>query len=642
MTGWAVTVDGVDQSAIVDRTSWEVSGTAHLGEATDGGFDLADDAGSITLPGRKVVIWSAGGTRIGRGRIGVKDLARGLLPVGSAKEYAVTLTDSNLDLRGLRVNGWSRPAETDYARVQALATAFLKGSPRASTNLDTTTYVPNTNTVSLPAKRYDATDPFGVLKEIAGTSGKEFFVTLDEQLFYDLGSSTAYASTLSITDSSPDELTSFAPDEPNTGAQQNPQELYSGMELVYGQNLSVTEQRSAVAAAYDFWEEVVNDNAATSSTAATRLSRLLDAQDVEDLTYKVEIVIPEAKVGSIKYGQTISFRSAAAGVLTPTVLRIARLAWREEAPQTYRAIMELGKPLKLAPRVSSGSPLPSSDANAVITIANGGLTAGVSVAPTLAQGFIANDQPVFSGWQVISPARAGSWHAHNLTWPYTPCGVGLGAYIGWQDQYVELVYVLPADSSYVVGSFAVTYDHNGPTPDSGDTTPMYYKGPYVMSGPIAGATGLASDIVPGGIALGTLSGSSGSDQLIVPSGAALPWGTTVRYLIAPGFRASPDFICVGTSGFKIGWANFTAAPITPYSITPGAYGWLTAGISGAQDGTNQTFTLVGGYSTIGTVWRNGITLPSNAWSATDGSTIVFQGWAPLATDLITVSRYVPK
>lgn len=342
----------------------QVGGNAHQGEiGTGSGFDLDDDAGDVTLPVKRVVrvrdTKPSPDAVLVRGRVADKTVARGAIPAGNARAYDVQLDDRNADLRGIPIRKWVRPEESDYRRVIALWRRYLKGSPRETTRLhikyrsgpaEGLGSVRNANRVTLPKQVYRDTDPFGVWRDIAEAAGKEFFVTTDGEMFHDLPTSTRYAASLSITDVVPNLTDEFPPVYGVSGGQDG-SEFLSGAILTYGKHRRVSKVRSSVEAAHDFWREVIPQDATGQNDAKQRLKTILSRQAREDRTYTVALELTDDQVGLIKYGQTVSFRSAAAGVLSPVVLRVGRLLWEPTAPRRYRAHLELGFPKKLSPRV---------------------------------------------------------------------------------------------------------------------------------------------------------------------------------------------------------------------------------------------------------------------------------------------------
>lgn len=144
-------------------------------------------------------VGEANETRMAAGRVGAKDYSRGRQKADRAREVTIQAGDRNEELRNIIIDAWDRPEETDVDRVNALITTYLSGSPRATTNI-TNTYVAASNTVTMPAKLYDGIDPHGVLSEIASFANKNFFVTGDDELWYDTYDSTAYQAGIRISD----------------------------------------------------------------------------------------------------------------------------------------------------------------------------------------------------------------------------------------------------------------------------------------------------------------------------------------------------------------------------------------------------------------------------------------------------------
>lgn len=345
-----------DVTALVDRKTWRIGGECPGGgqAGTGFGFDFADDAAAYEFPARRVVRFTIGSTVCGRGRVAVKDLGRGTAFVGDTRQYAVNFTDGNAHLQGIPVHGWDRPAETDVARITALCADFLAGSPRASTDL-ATTYLSSDGPVDLEAKVYDSTNPAGVVAEIERIAGKLFFVTVDDEVFYDRVDSANYNASLSVTDSSPNLTSSFPPIADGPVGTQDGSELYSGLGLTYGNpSTTIYGGDSTAESDHDYWQEIVNSDATTSEQAAAELASLLEFRKVEEDRFRFAIRLTEAQVDLVKYGQNISFRSAAAGILSPITIRIARLVWEEFAPGIYLAHIENAK---LAPRLGRGQRL---------------------------------------------------------------------------------------------------------------------------------------------------------------------------------------------------------------------------------------------------------------------------------------------
>lgn len=617
---------------------------------TGSGFDLDDDAGTRVMPVKRVVRSiedaTVSPTTLFRGRVSDKGTARGKMPMADAKQFDVSLDDIQADFRGIVVDGWSRPAETDVARVHAVVAAFLSGDPRPSTVIDDTTYVPNTNLVFLPAKKYDETDPAGVLQDCATSAGKQVFATVDQELFYDLDTSVAYAALLSITDDGPDLADSFPPIEPHAREEGN--EFFTGAIMKYGTSGRAEAVRSAAEVAHDYWRTIYNDPGAFSSTAATRLGTFLDNRSIEEYTATCSIALRADQVDKIKFGQTVSFRSAAADQYDPIILRVASLYWEPVGQDMYIAHLELGIPQKMRPRVPRPTAPPDdgpdSDDNRQIT--DDDLEAGDALTMSW---YSYDDGVVPAAWNVELNPGVGTWLGTNDGWPSTPCGVGSGA---WRDPvrfYSALVGTAPIDDGYLFArlSITVTPGDHGTEGFLVGAVPATH-GPVIVGAGMAGSTPSVDDIdasgsIAGGIAVGAIGQADViEDTDLDISRNAIPWGDDFRILFAPGWHLTTDYMCVqeaiDTGALNDGWVGLTAV-LTPYKLKESARGWVTAAPKGTQDGSNTTFTLLGGYSQVSDLFRNGLSVPADAWRATGGNALETVGWAPLATDDIQV-RYL--
>jgi hypothetical protein len=215
---------GEDQTPVTDLTEpdvsphviWEEIEAGHRAyqlESTQSSFPMRDEQGEtgneinlpvgltrVSLAAHNRLIWDESGTVLFRGRVGPKDYSRGRQLADRAREVTVNAQDINFDLRGIIVDGWTRGAETDVARVQALIADYLSGSPRVTTDISDAYVATGSNTINLPALRYDSTDPETILRDIATQANKLSFVTVDNELFYDGWDSTAYTAGLRISD----------------------------------------------------------------------------------------------------------------------------------------------------------------------------------------------------------------------------------------------------------------------------------------------------------------------------------------------------------------------------------------------------------------------------------------------------------
>jgi len=474
-----------DRTSIIDRETLRITGQAFDGQIGQGGFDLADDAGNVSIPGYRVFDFKLGSLVLERGRVAIKDRARGTRWQGDAHQKAVTLIDCNADLSRIGVHGWSRPAETGYARVLGLVAAFLNGSPRASTVIGTS-LVRNANTVLMPKKRYDNANPHEVLQDCADTEAKIFFVTVTDAgamvLFYDVSTYTGYASGLSITDAAPNLTTQFPPIEPTSS--EDPEELFSKVRMTYPGG-SVTATDAAVAAAHDYLETIYHDEAATASTAQSRANRFLGIHKEEEVGRRCSIQVPEASLNQIRRGQTISYRAAATGDLTPITRRIAQLTWQppEVEGGFWTAILELDWPLKVGQRYTRPKPPPASPlpyvCEAIDFTVPEALGGDLACVLGMANNCITTDYVQLYGqcmyrvqWTVYHGASplTGGLVASVIT---RPGGVQVVAhYMGASDDGDAIIFAedffLTGEAQGTTGDYQVALFHNGDTATGAD------------------------------------------------------------------------------------------------------------------------------------------------------------------------------
>lgn len=358
-----------------DLLKWEEAEFGYRtyeGEATQSQLPLHDPEGEISASGASRVIYTRNvmemtldGQRLWKGRRGRMTSEREFIRVADRERlHRINADDGNVDLRGIVVHGWDRPEESDVERVQALAAEFLAGSPRATTDLDASTYVPNTNLTTLPAYTYNRTDPFGVLQEIGRQAAKNFFVTIDDELFYDTYNSSAYATTLSISDRPADIGAGggYGSDALCYGAQWlsgPPIEFdgtswMSGARLFYGSDETswVEENSSSEADDGAYWVVVLSDTNATNETQAARhLSQIL-ARGYQGLSYNVAIgPLTDAHAKLLKPGHLIDIKSRVIGAANDFIARrITLLTWKWTTDATgsgeggWYAYMELEAP----------------------------------------------------------------------------------------------------------------------------------------------------------------------------------------------------------------------------------------------------------------------------------------------------------
>lgn len=140
------------------------------GEVGIGQVPVPDPLAAISVYDGRALRVDEGDTLLTDGWIVDQDRTRGPMPAATARLHTFSVMDANAVLTGFRVRARSRGAETDYARVIAFAGLDLP-------DLDTT-WVLNTETVTLPAKVYDADGGWTseLIPDLVEFTGKTLFV----------------------------------------------------------------------------------------------------------------------------------------------------------------------------------------------------------------------------------------------------------------------------------------------------------------------------------------------------------------------------------------------------------------------------------------------------------------------------------
>lgn len=393
---------GEDLSPVTDLTDptknamsvhvrWETAefGTrAYRGEATNSNVTIVDEnavTGSeaslpaglsrVSLAAGNVLEYVHGSNVRWRGRMGIKDYSRGRSEVDRYREVDAYLEDINIDLRGIVVHGWDRPAETDVARAQVLIARYLSGNPRRTTIVNGSNLLnAGSNTVTLPAKRYDQTDPQGVLEDIAQQADKTYFLlprrrTTDAhtaELFYDGNDAVMERCPYKISDRESEVRASpghyFHPIW-NVGpaSTENGQELISGLYLFYGAdpNSYVHVSDPTQANLYLHRETVIYDDTITTAAEATaKANAILRFRKYEERTINVTIgPLTDAELGSIRPGQTIEIKARAIAYADDSFYsgRISQLKETSPAPGVYFVHLQIDRPFRMG-RFGKGTP----------------------------------------------------------------------------------------------------------------------------------------------------------------------------------------------------------------------------------------------------------------------------------------------
>lgn len=374
---------GEDKSPVYDYTDsvvWEESefGTrAWQGEGSASSIVIRDPLGEqgneLLLPAglsrkslaaKNLFVVEVDSSTLFRGRVGIKNYSRDNQHVERYRQVECSLHDTNWDLDHIFVHQYARPSETDKARAQGLIASYLSTSPRATTALNGSNYISGSNLVTLPAQTYNRTSPLGVLREIAGTANKQFFVTGDAigggSLFYDGNDSTAYACTFTISDRESEvraaPTTTFPPIW-NVGpaSTEDGSELASHLRLFYGtgEDSYVTASSATVQNQYSHASETVTDDTVTdAANAQSKANARLAHRQYEDKNYNVTIgPLTDAQVVLVKHGMTINIKARAIPDADDQLrlMRIVQCRYTTPIAGTWFAHLQLGRPWKMAP-----------------------------------------------------------------------------------------------------------------------------------------------------------------------------------------------------------------------------------------------------------------------------------------------------
>jgi hypothetical protein len=463
-----------DLTSYVDWPDSRFIGQAYNGESSVSSVVFRDENAQfgpwvdspVTIAVRNEVEVLHGSNFLYRGRWIGRTWERGVQKAYQAREVTAEAEDVNVELRGLIVDGWVRPAETDRARVLALREDYLDGSVRAGTNLSTT-YVSSSNTFLLPAKTYERTDPLGVLQDVAFQTHKQFFVTIDKELFYDGWDSGAYACPFRISDdpaelkASPTTTLGIVPDSGPLFAI-NGQRFIDGIRLYYGSGPTdyVDVTHPGLSSAKAHWRETVYaPESITNATEAANLAEtILQERSQDGRTFMLSVChanggpLTDAQVGSIKPGMLISIKARVLPFFISSTLqpnytyyttRIVSLQWHMPLPGQYFATLKLERPERTFGVGVPPGPRPPGDP----TAASCALDASEMTAISTPNGDFELGNT--NNW-TSAVLSAGDPQGTGGSWFSFDTGVGSGGweYTGWVGQtftsgqtYVVRVYV---------------------------------------------------------------------------------------------------------------------------------------------------------------------------------------------------------
>ena len=302
---------------MVDLTNWE----------TD--FPSAHCLVTMVEDSQTPDIW------LSRGRVATDEGGRGLVKADGELEWTVTVEDGNIELRGQGfTENFVRPEETDIQRLVALQAFTLNGTSSTAlrhrdtcnVTINTSHLAPNTNTVTMPAKKYlFGTQPLDVVRDCAETAGKQYGVVIHHTggshlcLLYTVNDDhTTYLSAAKISDQLADWVPNstttpvFEPHwEQGVGQIIQMQTLLSGMVGTWGPETAVYAEYPGVADNTDHWVETYHDGDSTTELqAAVRVAGLLEGRRNSHVTHRVSVIMNPNQTHLIAAGMSIDIKTA--------------------------------------------------------------------------------------------------------------------------------------------------------------------------------------------------------------------------------------------------------------------------------------------------------------------------------------------
>jgi hypothetical protein len=373
-----------------DRSLVELGMRCADGAASQGTFLFTDpyadpdaDPFATSFPlAHNLVTWTedAPGSEIWlfRGRVANDEGGRGEAVVDHETEWEITVDDCNVELRGQAfTEHWVRPEETDVARLVALGLYTLNGASSTAPNsrescvvtVSTSHLTPNTNTVTMPAKKYVAgSQPQDVVKDCAEVAGKNYGVVIHHTggshlcLFYTVpGDHTTYVSPITISDHVED----WDPDHPTNpvlephwerGAASifSMQQMLSGMVGVWGSSEeSVFVEDTAVRDNYEYWVESYHAGGQTAAEAEDKTAGVFFQRKQLQVTHRASVILKADQVDMVGAGMTLLMRTAAThdpDVESFITRRIVECRFEPRNDGRYWCHMDIERPLLLNPR----------------------------------------------------------------------------------------------------------------------------------------------------------------------------------------------------------------------------------------------------------------------------------------------------
>jgi hypothetical protein len=325
------------------------------GESAQGYFKITDPDALLSTAGFRLRPWAevrltedASGSELTLAwmRVTANDASRLTSTIaGDEVEHDPQLMDINLDLRGIPWrDGWERPAETDWDRLDALEAAKLNGSASTAPIHRNSTDITIARTINghlvnveggetdLDANDYPAgTEQYEIISDVATQSGKIFGVVLHHDggthkclLYIDQDDLTTYTTGVRISDDPAD----WDPSDPTTptfephwrmGAarEQNMEDVASGIISIYAgldnDPRTVFVQTGDPDDEWETWIAVYHDDLANQhlAQATRRANWILADRRLPYQTHQVSILVDAEQAHLVEAGMAIQTKSVA-------------------------------------------------------------------------------------------------------------------------------------------------------------------------------------------------------------------------------------------------------------------------------------------------------------------------------------------
>jgi hypothetical protein len=174
-----VTIDGADVTQYVDWEDTRFDEAAEEGNPGSGLLILRDIAGSQVWRFGQTVRLFDNGQLAWKGIIAPHTLGRDdtVDHYSTRRQHQIHIWDRNHLFDRRSIDGLSRPAETDYARVTAVF-------PSYRSNVDSSTFVISSGNVNMDKRVYDDSTLRDLMSDASEQSAKEYWIDREDRLHY--------------------------------------------------------------------------------------------------------------------------------------------------------------------------------------------------------------------------------------------------------------------------------------------------------------------------------------------------------------------------------------------------------------------------------------------------------------------------